>query len=372
MKGGTGIADRSQFAINNLNPASYSSISNRFTYLHEFGVSVATATRTDGDDEGRQITLDFPCLMMAFKTGDQSGGTVGLRKYSNVDYTILGTGQFSGTSGEYRVRYDGTGGLNEVYFGYGQNLGKRLSVGMHAAYIFGNIKNDQRINSSDINYSIGITDEHYLRAFNLDIGAQYTLPLGQSRVTVGATYDPQNKLSSYRDLLIAETEPLGSTPLDTLALEEVETEEYLLPHTLGFGVSWNRNERFALSADVQTQLWSASALEGEDYHLRDSRRGSIGFEKLPNYRAKRYTGYVRWSLGLYYEQSYLVLDDEGLNNSGVTVGMGFPLGNKAMLRLIAERSARGQQLDDFFNENYTKVTINLTFMDLWFSRRKLD
>ena len=372
MKGGTGIADRSQFAINNLNPASYSSISNRFTYLHEFGVSVATATRTDGDDEGRQITLDFPYLMMAFKTGDQSGGTVGLRKYSNVDYTILGTGQFSGTSGEYRVRYDGTGGLNEVYFGYGQNLGERLSVGMHAAYIFGNIKNDQRINSSDINYSIGITDEHYLRAFNLDIGAQYTLPLGQSRVTVGATYDPQNKLSSYRDLLIAETEPLGSTPLDTLALEEVETEEYLLPHTLGFGVSWNRNERFALSADVQTQLWSASALEGEDYHLRDSRRGSIGFEKLPNYRAKRYTGYVRWSLGLYYEQSYLVLDDEGLNNSGVTVGMGFPLGNKAMLRLIAERSARGQQLDDFFNENYTKVTINLTFMDLWFSRRKLD
>lgn len=372
LKGGTGIADRSEFTINNLNPASYSSIGNRFTFLHEFGVSLATATRNDGDNEGRQIALDFPYFMMAFKTGKKSGASVGLRKYSNVNYNIFGTGQFSGISGEYRVRYEGSGGLNEVYFGYGQTLGERLSVGVHASYIFGNIENNQQINSTDINYSISITDENYLRTFNWDVGVQYVLPIKKSSLTFGATYDIENDLLSERDLLISEANPQAGGLPDTLALEVLENEEYMLPHTFGFGMSWNRNNRFKLNADVQTQLWSSSTVEGRDYSLRDSRRASLGFEKLPNYQAKSYLGYITWGFGLYAEQSYLVLDGEGLNNSGFTAGFGLPIGNKGMLRFILERATRGQQLDDFFDESYTKLTMNITFMDLWFVRRQFD
>ncbi|WKN43183.1 hypothetical protein [Tunicatimonas pelagia] len=372
LKGGTGVADRSEVTINNLNPASYSSISNRFTFLHEFGVSLATATQNDGDNEGRQIALDFPYFMMAFKTGKKSGASVGLRKYSNVNYNIFGTGQFSGISGEYRVRYEGSGGLNEVYFGYGQALSKRLSIGAHVSYIFGNIENTQWVNSTDINYSIGIADNNYLRTFNWDVGVQYVLPIKNSSLTFGVTYDLENDLLSERDLLISEIDVQGSAFPDTLALEVLEGEEYILPNTLGFGISWNRNNRFKLSADVQTKLWSASTLEGQDYSLRDSRRASLGFEKLPNYQAKSYLGYITWGFGLYAEQSYLVLDGEGLNNSGFTAGFGLPIGNKGMLRFILERASRGQQLNDFFSESYTKLTMNITFMDLWFVRRKFE
>ncbi|MEM6844079.1 MAG: hypothetical protein AAF632_17760 [Bacteroidota bacterium] len=372
MMGGTGIADRNDFAINNLNPASYSSLSNRSSYLYDFGVSVAIVNRDDGDDQGREYALDFPYLSMAFRLSNTSGGMVGLRKFSNVSYDVFGTGQFTGISGEYLVQYEGSGGLSEVYLGYGQRIGNRLSVGAHTSYIFGNIENSQQISSGDINYSIRINDENYLRTFRWDVGVQYVLPINNSSLTFGATYDQKTDLNNTRDLLIEETDFQGGIPVDTLALEELENEEYILPHAFGVGVSWNRNNRFKLSADVRTQLWSESSIEGRDYRLRDSRRFSLGFEKLPNYGANNYQNYINWGAGLYFEQSYLEVGNEGLNTVGATLGLGFPLGNRGMLRFIIEQAARGQQSSEFFSESYTKLTMNITFMDLWFVRRKFD
>ncbi|MEM8568096.1 MAG: hypothetical protein AAGF85_16660, partial [Bacteroidota bacterium] len=116
ITGGTGIASRSGFSINNLNPASYSSIGYPFNFLNEFGTSLSFAQRDDGDDTGFQLGLEFPYLAMAFKTGNKSGASFGLRQYSNVDYFIFGRGDFNGIPGTYNILYEGSGGLNEAYF----------------------------------------------------------------------------------------------------------------------------------------------------------------------------------------------------------------------------------------------------------------
>ncbi len=370
ITGGTGIADRNGSVINNLNPASYSSMGYPFTFLNEFGLSISTATRQDGDDTGRQIELDFPYLTMAFKTGEKSGASFGLRKFSNVNYDIFGFSEFNGIPGRYQVRYEGSGGLNEFYFGYGRNFGERLSIGTHLSYIFGSIQNDQFVSSADINYNVSIEDANFLRTLSIDVGAQYVLPINKSSLTFGLTYDSKDNLSSTRELLIAETQPGSTLPIEEIATVDLEEEDYILPHAVGFGLSWNRNNKFKLSVDAHTQLWSESTLEGTDYSLRDSRRVSLGFEKLPNYKSDSYWGYISWGFGLYTEQSYLVLDDEGLNNAGATLGVALPVGNKGMFRLVGERAFRGQQLSDFFSESYTKLTLSVTFMDLWFTKRK--
>ncbi|TRX59115.1 hypothetical protein FNH22_11365 [Fulvivirga sp. M361] len=373
MKGGTGIADRNGYTINNLNPASYSSMGYPYTFINEFGLSVATATRDDGSNQGRQMEMDFPYLTMAFKTGEKSGGSFGLRKFSSVNYDILGFEDFNGIPGRYQVRYEGSGGLNEVYFGYGRTIGKRFSVGAHFSYIFGSLQNHQLVNSDEVNFNVSIEDNNHLTTLSVDIGAQYILPIKKSSLTFGLTYDPGNDLKSSHELEILETEPGSNIPIDVLSSELLEEEEdYILPHTLGFGVSWNKNNKFSISLDAQTQFWSASSLDGNNFSLRDSRRVALGFEKLPNYRSEHYVGLISWGFGAYAEQSYLVLDNEGLNNAGVTLGCSLPLGNRGMVRFIGERAARGQSLSDFFNESYTKFTINITFMDLWFAQRKFN
>ena len=103
ITGGTGIASRSGFAINNLNPASYSAVGYPYTFLSEFGFSLSFAQRDDGDDSGFQLGLDFPFLAMAFKTGIKSGASIGVRQYSNVDYFIFGRDDFNGVPGTYNI-----------------------------------------------------------------------------------------------------------------------------------------------------------------------------------------------------------------------------------------------------------------------------
>ena len=371
ISGGTGIADRNGTAINNLNPASYSSIGYPYTFLNEFGLSISTATREDGSNTGRQFELDFPYLAMAFKTGERSGASFGLRRFSHVNYDIFGSDEFNGIPGSYQVRYEGSGGLSEFYFGYGRKLSERLSVGAHFSYVFGSLQNDQFVRSADINYNVSIEDTNFLSSLSVDLGLQYTVPIGKSALTLGATYDSRDNLGSSRDLRIAETQPGTTVPIDEITTIDIEEEDdYILPHSFGFGLSWNRNNKFKLSLDLQTQLWSESSLSGDDFSLRDSRRGALGFEKLPNYKSESYWGFVSYGFGFYTEQSYLVLDEEGLNSAGATFGVGLPIGNKGMLRIIGERAFRGQQLSDFFSENYTQLTFSITFMDLWFSQRK--
>lgn|GEM_PF-3922054 len=372
MKGGTGIADRDPYGINNLNPASYSSIGMPFTFLNEFGFSLALSNRNDGDEEGTQIDLDFPYIAVAFEMDENLGASIGLRKFSNVDYGIFGESDFNGIPGQYRIRYEGAGGLNEVYFGIGQLVGERLSLGIHASYIFGSIDNTQQVNSTDIDYNVLIEDSNFLRTLSYDVGIQYMQPINNSLLTIGVTYNSKDDLLSSRDLLIAEMPSAPGFANDTLAVEALESDDYILPHSFGFGLSWNKNNKYKVSFDLQTHLWSASSLSGNDFRLRDSQRISLGFEKLPNYNAKSYLGYMRWGFGAFAERSYLVIDNEGMNNLGATIGISLPTGNRGMLRFIGEHAIRGQEINSFFTERYTKLTVNLTFLDIWFQRRRIN
>ncbi|MEM6525417.1 MAG: hypothetical protein AAF693_16565 [Bacteroidota bacterium] len=372
ITGGTGIASRSGFSINNLNPASYSSIGYPFNFLNEFGTSLSFAQRDDGDDTGFQLGLEFPYLAMAFKTGNKSGASFGLRQYSNVDYFIFGRGDFNGIPGTYNILYEGSGGLNEAYFGYGRNISNRLSLGAHFSYIFGSINNSQQINSFDRNFNLKIEDQNYLTTVKLDLGIQYSIPLNKSILTLGATYDLKSDLSSSRELTITETAPGTTTSIDSVARESIDSEDYLLPHGFGLGVNYNHRNKYQINMDFQTDFWSESSLSGDDYALRDSRRFSLGFEKLPNYKSETYFSRVSYGFGFFAEQTYLLLGNEGLNNAGFTGGLSMPLGGRGIFRIVGERATRGNGLSDFFSESYTKLTFSLIFMDFWFQQRRFN
>ncbi|MEO0555833.1 MAG: hypothetical protein AAF149_21690 [Bacteroidota bacterium] len=372
ITGGTGIANRSGYTINNLNPASYSAIGYPYSFLSEFGLSLSFAQRDDGDDSGFQLGLDFPYLAMAFKTGDRSGASFGLRQYSNVEYFIFGRDDFNGIPGTYNILYEGLGGLNEAYFGYGRNISSRLSVGAHFSYIFGSINNNQQINSFDRNFNLQIEDQNYLNTVKLDLGFQYMIPMNRSNLTIGATYDLKSDLSSSRELFITETAPGTSISVDSIALETIDSDEYLLPHAFGIGFNLNHRDKIQINMDFKTHLWSESSLSGDDYELRDSRRLSLGFEKLPNYKNETYFSRVSYGFGFFGEQSYLLLDGEGLDNAGFTAGLSLPLGSSGVFRIIGERASRGNGLTEFFSESYTKLTLSLTFIDFWFRKRKYN
>ncbi len=358
MKGGTGIADRNALVINTLNPASYSSIDFPATFINEFAVSLSAVNWNDHGENELQWDMGFPYASFAVKALPKGGLAFGLRAFSNVNYHIQGEERFNGLPGTYHVDYSGSGGLNEVFLGYGYQLSPRFSLGAQMSYIFGTITYDQEVDNQEFNYNIRIEDKQFSNGIRLSVGAQYVIPMGESSLSLGVTYDPQTSLNNTRELIISDLLGSSSAGPDTVTANEVDIHQDILPHAFGAGASWNYRGIFAISADVRTQLWSNASFESTAYEVRDSRRMSLGFEKLPKARPNKYVDYVSWSMGLFNDQSYLLLNEEGLDTYGITAGINLPTkGNLGVVRLIAEYGMRGHNISNSFSESYVKLTL---------------
>lgn len=367
ITGGTGIASRNPLSLNNINPASYSSFK-RINTITEWGLNVSTGTSKEGDQTSYQSEMQFPYLAMGFKTGKNSGASFGLRKFSNVNYSILGESSFSGVNGDYIIDYQGSGGLNEVYFGFAREFWNTVSVGAHGSYIFGTLQNDQKIISSQLGYNIGIDDQLFLNSFNYDLGIQIKIPVNRSEVILGAIYSPGTTLNEDRELIVSNLDPSTLEPYDTVTIEDIDEIGYSLPQSFGAGISWNLRDLITISGDYNLQLWSDSDISGQGYQLTNSHRWSFGVERQPNYNEEGWFNRINYGFGVFRQDSYLILEDEQIVSRGFTGGFGFPVRNKAMIRFIYEYTNRGQDLGDFYKDNYSKFSLSVSLLDVWFTK----
>jgi hypothetical protein len=77
--------------------------------------------------------------------------------------------------------------------------------------------------------------------------------------------------------------------------------------------------------------------------------------------------------GLFYNKSYLFLDNQQINGYGVTFGFGLPFPrSRSSLNLSAEIGHLGSKESNLIKEDYVKFTLNIFLYDRWFVKRKID
>ncbi|MEQ9439094.1 MAG: hypothetical protein RIG62_08590 [Cyclobacteriaceae bacterium] len=359
--GGTGIGLRDGYSINMLNPASYTAIAYPFSQLTEISLMVTTGVRQENSSTGRETDLDFPGMALWFRLNDHWASTVGLTPYSNVDYHIEDEASFVGLSSQYTTEYVGSGGLSQFYFGLARTVFKNLSLGANVSYVFGPLTAEQYITSSSTD-NWQISQNTYLHAFTLDMGLQYVLQWEKSSVTLGSTLNLGSKLRGIYTYEVWQADAVVEE-------EEADAEDYRLPASAGFGISWTRNQRWRLSADVSADQWSKARFE-QGYQLRDAQRVSLGAEHLPNLRALSYLKRIGYSVGVFHEENYLTLSGREITTSGISAGLKLPTPGSSLLQLSVEHYVNGHQ--ELILQNYTQVSCTLSFFDTWFVRRKLE
>ena len=108
--------------------------------------------------------------------------------------------------------------------------------------------------------------------------------------------------------------------------------------------------------------------------FEDSKRFSLGGFYIPKYNS--FTSYfdrIVYRAGLRYENTGLVLNNQSINDFGVTAGFGFPVGrNFTNLNLGVEYGQRGTTSKNLVRENYFNITIGLSFNDFWFKKRRFE
>lgn len=362
----TGQAYRSdRFLINN-NPASYTALVPQF-FSFELStrgqfVGYSGTPLTDASASGKDFAIKR--LSVGTKINKWWGSSAGLMPYSESNYSFSSVKDIQGTNTSVPVTYDGTGGINQVYWGNAFQPFKHFSVGVNASYLFGSLTQTENLVTEGLGTSLATTRQTYYKNFNFTYGAQYYTAITKHwDLSLGGTYSPSRKLSAAATVSVTDNSTQIASTTDV-----ANTQDFKLPNASGFGFSISKNKKYTFSGDYKYQGWTATNYTGVNYGLRNSQRYSVGFE-VSNKLAYRDVLFEKNYLqaGLYYGDSYLDINNHHLNEMGLTLGYGVNSKKNPELGVSVglDVGQRGTTAAGLIKENYVNFTITITYRSLW-------
>lgn len=362
----TGLAYRNDRYLINNNPASYTALQQQFFSFELSGRGQFInykGTPLDGTSaSGKDFAIKR--ISVATKINKWWGSAAGLMPYSTANYEFSSFKNIQGTNATVPVVYDGSGGVNQVYWSNAIEPINHLSLGVNAAYLFGSLSQTENLTTDGLATTLTTARQVFLKNFHFTYGMQYYLTLTKKwDVNIGGIYSPGHNLASDATVVVTD----NGTQLSSVTDNEAATN-FRLPNSSGVGFSITKNKKYTFSADYKYHAWSATHYSGLNYSLKNSSRTSVGFE-ISN--KKSYFNNVLFEknfiqAGLYYGQSYLSIKGQQLNEMGLTLGYGINSKKNLLgLAIGLDVGQRGTQQAGLIKENYVNFTLTVSYRDFW-------
>lgn len=368
---GVGYALQSGKQINIKNPASYAAI-DTLTFLCDFGVSLQIDLMKEGPLKESRTNWSFEYFAMQFPLAKWLAATMGVIPFSTVGYDYTG----SITNGT--VRQTGEGSINEAFVGLGAYLFKGFTIGVNANYLFGEITNSSTsISTIDVTNATIFDNIIDVSDYRIEIGAQYTIPINKkNRLTLGAVYIPGKNLlgKGYISGGNYNTSSGNTTYFqnDTVSLKN----GYSLPAQYGAGLNYTYDERLSVNADFTFQPWSKAKFENSTNYFNDAFQAAVGAEFLPQIYSNNFFQSIRYRAGVSVGRSYPRIKSSNGDNSlwetQVTIGAGIPMKrNKSIINFTFGYTNRRTTPTRLVGENEIRISLGLTFNEMWFYKSRL-
>ncbi|SFZ93900.1 hypothetical protein SAMN05428642_103399 [Flaviramulus basaltis] len=363
--GNTGIAQNNAEEINIYNPANLGNIQQK-SFLYEFGINGMYSTlKTDKISENTN-DYNISHIAMAFPIKKNFGMSLGLLPYTKVGYDIDIENTIEGSTQEYLSRITGSGGLNSFYWASGFKIKEKLSLGLDISYLFGSINQETQIYYESL---VSITDVNYYKGFKFKAGLQYSLIKKENKeFTLGAIIELPTSLigdqtrNSYKE---------SSSGVQLIIDEEIENEldNFELPFLFGFGITTMLNKSITTSFDYKKLNWNDTNQFQNNERYTNQSIYAFGLEYLPT-RNSKYWDNVKYRFGMNYNTGFLSISDQKIDSYFASVGLGMPLSDKAKLNIAYSYGREGTIGNSLVQENFHKLTINLSFIGDWFNKGK--
>ncbi|MBL4657252.1 MAG: hypothetical protein JKX73_04575 [Flavobacteriales bacterium] len=382
--GGLSIAMYDAKSINIVNPASYTAFKKN-SFVFDIGAESKFLTLNTADTTQTTYNTSLSYLTFGFPLTNWWGSSFGIRPFSNVNYKVTTTQTFTNI-GDASYIYEGTGGINEVFWGNAVKI-KGVSIGANVSYLFGPIQTtrteiftlansfhyytSEKINvggfyarggilATEVMDSIGT--KALKEPITLTAGAilEFGTDIKTRRTTLGATFD------NYQ------LDPFLYAPLDTV-VHVTDTGNFRLPTGFGWGMTFDYGKKVLVGFDYYTRFWSDFTMFGKSGNLGDHEKMSLGMQLTPDPGSNSYFKNVSYRLGVHKETTFLNPDGVQLDKSGISFGIGLPLRRiKSTINLAVEVGSRGTTDNSLIKENYWKAGFGLTLSDIWFVKRKYN
>ena len=368
--GHSGMALSSNRFLYNANPASYSALDDKFfnfeilaraKFINYSGSPIVAGSDASSDLQMKKFSL-------AIKIKPKWGISLGILPYSTANYSFYGNKYILGTNLTVPAYYQGTGSVNQVYLSNAYQLTKNFSVGLQAAYLFGQLSQTENISPG---YGV---DSALVTERKIVIGSPYFKPGFQYnkkinnnwRLYLGGTATFKTTIDGFYNLTVTD----GNTTLPEY--KDFKTKVFTLPAQYAGSIAAKLKDKYTFAVDYSFQNWSNLNYQGISYKLVNSNFLGIGFEaaKKQTYRDITIERHF-WQAGLFYSNSNLQITGQQISDYGVTFGGGknFLRSNLAA-QLNFEIGQRGTTTANLIQEKYAQVNLILSYRDFWFVKVK--
>ncbi len=372
--------------INVQNPAHFASL--KLTGLALGGTYATTKSKSEIQEaKARRTSLDY--LAIGVPVGSKVGIGFGLIPYSSVGYkigkTTYVTNSTNDTVRSIYSKYNGIGGVNKVFLGFGYKLTKKINVGATIQYNFGTIETKDLQYQTDLQYGTRETNVSDLRGVNVDLGLTYQTKVNAKYSFFSSlAYTPEAELTLSNTRNIDIVQLLSSSAVSVVERQNIPVEDtkIKLPAKLTFGSGFGEVKKWLVGAEItflNNSVMSNRFTDIQSAKFENSVRYSLGGFFIPNYNS--YSNYYKrivYRGGLRYENTGLVIvkpgyGEKSINDFAANIGLGMPLsGTFTNINIGLEIGKKGTKYYNLVEENYINLSVGLSLSDKWFMKRKFD
>lgn len=383
------IREENQFSLSN--PASYSAL--KFAKF-EYGSSADFVSQKTESSENQYSTGHFNYLALGVPLSEEKnrGASFGLTPFSNVGYNMIYATQEDSMDVIYT--FEGLGGLNQFYVGFGTELFKGFSVGANAKFVFGNIKQskDKRYDLSKDIYSFRDVNDVQYNGFLFDLGVQYYgQTKGEIDYLLGATYQFAGDLNTSNNRVVRTYNAAGNFFIDSILSTTDASGTVSIPSKLGVGFSVGKRGSWLVGAEYEMADWSNFTSIDDQTNFQQSTKISVGGylqfadetdkQVLKGQRFNHFVKSIRYYYGARMTQGYMNVNGESIDELGISFGLGLPVMREKTLAegripvvsritVGAEYVTRGTTTNELIQEDFFRLKLGLSLTDKWFQQKK--
>ncbi|SDW53850.1 hypothetical protein SAMN05444411_101939 [Lutibacter oricola] len=380
--GGIGATLSDAYHINLLNPAANTSL---FFTTFSLGGETRNISADDGVSKESASTTHLSYMAVGIPLGKGASFTFGLMPNTTVGYSLISNDELNDDGDVVKgTLYEGNGGSNKVFFGFGYEVVKGLSVGVQGNYIFGDIENS--ILNENITNSLATKYESNssLNSFAVNTGFLYKKKIKNDlELSVGGNFELSNEIRAKGNEYLYSISRSSGVAKDTILSEE-GTGYIKNPLKTTVGVGLGKENKWYLGLDYAKQ--KPIELEGTFFNsytkvkYTDYSRISLGGYYIPKMNSiTSYWQRVTYRAGVKFENTGLMIDPSGsssnfseINDFGISFGVGLPVSKQlSNLNFGFEFGKRGKAKNGLIQENYVNFRLGLSLNDKWFKKREI-
>lgn len=325
-------------------------------------------------ENGAASSTSINYLALGVPLGKKFGAGFGLLPITSVGYNLESQSDLN------ILQNTGQGGMNKVFLSFGYLINDNFSLGIDANYNFGTIENRSLLFNPEILFATSERNRSNLSGFGVNFGATYRSMLTNNlELFSSITYTPETNLNSenFRTISSVFVPNINfQTEIDAREID-VEDSSLKLPSHVTFGLGIGQPRKWFVGAEYTTQETSNFTNRSftlENVEFTNTNRYKMGGFYIPRHTAlSGYFNKVTYRAGLRYESTGLVINNEKINEFGISFGVGLPVGKIfSNFNVGFEYGNRGTTNQGLVRENFFNTVISLSLNDSWFIKTLYD